>query len=192
MNETFCCIENGSRLSTASLPVDTVRQGSHKVLFGAFHDLLAHLMKLLGVVDPTVKLCACVRELCSTGKRDMSLTPSEGHTNLTVPVALVRWTNTRRHSRSSIWGFRACFFCLSVKSASSSWKRRWRVRSDMNESPITYLGTDLNTYWGDLLRCCCGSVGTRLTHWAWQGCPSPGSLQHCWQKASARNKNTNH
>lgn len=66
INKTFCCIENGSRLSTTSLPVDTVWQGSHKVLFGALHDLLTHLMKLLGVVDPTVKLCICIRELCST------------------------------------------------------------------------------------------------------------------------------
>lgn len=65
LNQTFCCVEDGSRLSTACLPVDTVRQGTHKVLFGALHDLLTHLMKLLGVVDPTVKLCACIRELCS-------------------------------------------------------------------------------------------------------------------------------
>lgn len=120
MNETFRCIENSSRLSTASLPVDTVRQGSHKVLFGALHDLLTHLVKLLGVVDPTVKLCACIRELCGTQRRDISLTASEDHTNLTVPDVWVRSTNTRQHSRSSICGFRACFFCLSVRSASSS------------------------------------------------------------------------
>lgn len=192
MNETFCCIENSSRLSTAGLPVDTVWQGSHKVLFGALHDLLTHLVELLGVVDPTVKLCTCIRELCGTQRQDISLTPSEGHANLPVPDVWVRSTSTRQHSRSSICGFRACFFCLSVRSASSSGKRRRRVRSDMNEPWITYLWTDLNTYWGGLLRCCCGSVGTRLTRWAWRGCPSPDSLQHCWQKALARDKNTDY
>lgn len=66
LSETFCCVENGSRLSTACLPVDAVRQGPNKVLLGALHDLLTHLVKLLGVVDPAVKLCTCIRELCST------------------------------------------------------------------------------------------------------------------------------
>lgn len=140
INKTFCCVENGSRLSTASLPVDTVWQGSHKVLFRALHDLLTHLMKLFGVVDPTVKLCTCVRELCRHMVH-VSQPQSEDHTNLSLPDAqsvrlaqtfsqpslTSNWetrslhiANKCKHSRSSICGFRACFFCLSVRSASSS------------------------------------------------------------------------
>lgn len=61
---TFCGVEHGSRLSSSRLPVHAVRQRADKVLFAALHDLLAHLVEVLGVVDPTVELGVGVRELC--------------------------------------------------------------------------------------------------------------------------------
>lgn len=61
---TFCCVENRSRLSAASLPVDTVRQRAHKILLRRLHDLLTHPVKLGGVVDPTVELGTGVGKFC--------------------------------------------------------------------------------------------------------------------------------
>ena len=53
---TFSGVEDGSRLATAGLPVDTVGQRTHKVLLHALHDDLTHLVELLSVVDTAVEL----------------------------------------------------------------------------------------------------------------------------------------
>lgn len=66
---TFCCIEHCSRFSTTSLPVDAVGQWSDEILLRALHDHLTHFMKLLGVVDSTVKLGVGIREFCKTGNK---------------------------------------------------------------------------------------------------------------------------
>lgn len=63
LDTTFCCVENSSRFSTPSLPVDTVGQRADEILLWALHDNLTHLMKLLGVIDSTVKLGVGIREL---------------------------------------------------------------------------------------------------------------------------------
>lgn len=67
LNTTFCCVENSSRFSTASLPVDAVGERADEILLSALHDLLTHLMKLLGVVDSTVKLGVGIGELYRFG-----------------------------------------------------------------------------------------------------------------------------
>ncbi len=62
VDRTFCCVENSSRFSTASLPVDAVGQRADKILLRALHDLLTHLMELLGVVDSAIKLGIGIRK----------------------------------------------------------------------------------------------------------------------------------
>lgn len=64
LDTTFCGVENCSRFPTASLPVDTVGQWADEIFLCTLHDLLTHLVKLLGVVDPAVKLGVGIRELC--------------------------------------------------------------------------------------------------------------------------------
>lgn len=66
---TFCCVENSSRFPPTRLPVDTVGQRADEILLGALQDLLAHLVKLLGVVDPTVKLGVGIGELYKSENR---------------------------------------------------------------------------------------------------------------------------
>lgn len=86
--------------------------------------------------------------------------------------------NTEKHSRSSICGFWVCFFCLSVRSASSARNKVMLQRQHVN---ISQFKTDLNTYWGDRSLCCCGFAAMKPSHWVWQGYPSPDSLQH-WRR----------
>lgn len=60
---TFCCVEHSSRFPPTSLPVNAVGQRADEILLTALHDLLSHLVKLLGVVDPTVELGVGIGEL---------------------------------------------------------------------------------------------------------------------------------
>ena len=63
---TFRCVEDCPGLAPPGLPVDAVGQRADKVVLRALHDLLAHLVELLSVVNPTVELGVGVRELCET------------------------------------------------------------------------------------------------------------------------------
>lgn len=67
---TFCGVKDSSRLAAAGLPVDTVGQRTYKVLLRALHDLIPHLVELLGVVDPAVELGVGIGELCGQRSTD--------------------------------------------------------------------------------------------------------------------------
>lgn len=76
--QTFRRVENRSRLSSASLPVDAVRQRANKVLLRRLHDVFAHPVKLGGVVDATVELGTGVGKFYRGGRKTKTRNVDDG------------------------------------------------------------------------------------------------------------------